>query len=81
MGSQRNDNPRGLAELSATALEKLRKLEFELRKRVDTTSDELYLSGADEAPAKYRSLVDEYYRALSKGPGANGSTGVKGQVK
>jgi hypothetical protein len=67
MQSRRSaDDPRGLAELTATALDKMRKLEFELRKRVDTTSDELYLSGADEAPPQYRSLVNEYYRELSK---------------
>jgi hypothetical protein len=60
-------DPRELAELSTAALDKLRKLEFELRKRTDTTSDALYLSGADDAPPQYRSLIDEYYRALSKG--------------
>jgi hypothetical protein len=60
-------DPRELADLSTAALDKLRKLEFELRKRTDTTSDELYLSGADDAPPQYRSLIDEYYRALSKG--------------
>jgi hypothetical protein len=60
-------DPRELAELSTAALDKLRKLEFELRKRTDTTSDALYLSGGDDAPPQYRSLIDEYYRALSKG--------------
>jgi hypothetical protein len=60
-------DPRELADLSTAALDKLRKLEFELRKRTDTTSDELYLSGSDDAPPQYRSLIDEYYRALSKG--------------
>jgi hypothetical protein len=59
-------DPRELADLSTAALDKLRKLEFELRKRTDTTSDALYLSGSDDAPPQYRSLIDEYYRALSK---------------
>jgi len=62
-----NTNPSGLQELSAAALDKMKKLEFDLRKRTDTTSDDMYLSGADEAPTKYRPLVDEYFRALSKG--------------
>jgi len=67
MGQQRADtNFAGLGALSAAALEKLQKLELELRKRTDTTSNELYLSGADQAPPKYRPLVDEYYRELSR---------------
>jgi len=68
-GDQVNVNPSGLQELSAAALDKMKKLEFDLRKRTDTTSDEMYLSGADEAPTKYRPLVDEYFRELSKRSG------------
>jgi hypothetical protein len=68
-------NFQGMSELTAAALEKLQKLEFELRKRVDTTSNELYLSGAEEAPARYRSRVDNYFRELSRGQpaGSNGA--------
>jgi len=61
------DNSAELRALENTALDKMKKLEFDLRKRTDTTSDDMYLSGADEAPTKYRPLVDEYFRALSKG--------------
>ena len=57
--------PTGLSELSAAALEQIRRLEFDLRRRTDTTSDELYLAGRDDAPVRYRALVDEYFRALS----------------
>ena len=32
--------------------------------RLYTSSDELYLSGADQAPPRYRPLVDEYFRAV-----------------
>ena len=56
----------GLQELSAAALDRLKRLEFELRRRTDTTSDELYLAGRDDAPVRYRALVDEYFRALSQ---------------
>jgi hypothetical protein len=67
MGQQRADGDfSGLSALSAAALERLQKLELELRKKTDTTSNELYLSGAEQAPPKYRPLVDEYYRELSK---------------
>ena len=59
-------DPRGLQELTASALETLRKLEFDLRKRTDPTSNELYLSGADDAPAQYRPMVSEYFRELSR---------------
>jgi hypothetical protein len=61
-----SSNPKGLAELSATALDKLKKLEFDLRKRVDTTNDQLYLSGSEDIPAPYKGLASEYYRRLSK---------------
>jgi hypothetical protein len=71
MGSGRLDgDPRGLQELTASALETLRKLEFDLRKRTDPTSDELYLAGADDAPPQYRPLVNEYFRGLSQQNGA-----------
>jgi hypothetical protein len=59
-------NPEGLKALSTAALDKMKKFEFELRKRLDTTSDELFLSGAEEVPNKYRPLVDDYHRELSK---------------
>ena len=52
--------------LAAEALEKMRMVEFNLRKRLDTTSDELFLSGAEEAPVRYRSQIEEYYRELSR---------------
>jgi len=66
-GDDVNVDSSGMQQLAATALDKMKKLEFDLRKRTDTTSDEMYLSGADEAPTKYRPQVDEYFRALSKG--------------
>jgi hypothetical protein len=70
MGSGRLDgDPRGLQQLTASALETLRKLEFDLRKRTDPTSNELYLSGADDAPPQYRPMVSEYLRELSRRSG------------
>jgi len=58
--------PSGLQQLSAAALDRMKKLEFDLRQRTDTTSDQLYLAGSEDAPVKYRSLVDEYFRSLSQ---------------
>ena len=66
-------NADNIAGLSQAALDKIKKIEFELRKRTDTSNDELFVSGGDDAPAKYRALVDEYYRELSKKSGAAAS--------
>jgi hypothetical protein len=55
-----------LQALSATALDRMKKLEFELRQRVDTTSDQLYLSSMEEVPDRYQALVDQYHRELSR---------------
>jgi hypothetical protein len=59
-------DPRGLQQLSAAALEKLKKVDLDLRKRTDTTSNQLLLSGSEDVPAAYRPLVAEYSKALGK---------------
>lgn len=67
-------DPRQLQELSAQAVEKLSKLELDLRKRVDTSNDDLTLSGSEEMPTGFKDLVQEYYRTLSKKAGSGSST-------
>jgi hypothetical protein len=59
-------DPAGLEKLQAAALERLKKFEFELRKRVDSDHDALSLSGSDEVPAGFRQAIEEYYRSLAK---------------
>ena len=59
-------DPAGLEKLQAAALDRLKKFEFELRKRVDSDHDALSLSGSDEVPAGFRQAIEEYYRSLSK---------------
>ena len=49
MGNQTVTRP-GCRELSAAALDNMKKLEFELRKATDTSSDELFVSGGDATP-------------------------------
>ena len=62
-------DPRGLQQLSAAALEKLKKVDLDLRKRTDTTSNQLLLSGSEDVPAAYRPLVEEYSKALGRKQG------------
>jgi hypothetical protein len=62
-------DPVEMQQLSAVALDKLKKLEFDLRKRTDTTNNELFLSGSEEVPAKSKDTIYEYFRQLAKRAG------------
>jgi len=57
--------PRGLPQLLA-AVDRLKRFEFDLRKKVETDDQRLFLSGSDEVPVGFREAVEEYYRALAK---------------
>ena len=59
-------NPSGLQELFSTAVQRFKALEFEIRKRVDTTSEQMFLSGSEDVPPAFRSLIEEYSRRLAK---------------
>jgi hypothetical protein len=59
-------DPASLAALQASALDKLKKFEFNLRKKAEGSEQPLMLSGSDEVPAGFRSAIEEYYRALAK---------------
>jgi hypothetical protein len=59
-------DPIGLQQLYATALDKMKKLEYDLRKRTDTANDELYISGSEDIPKLWESIIQQYYRNLSK---------------
>ena len=69
---QRLDNdriyadPRGLEQLQAAALDKLKKFEFGLRRKADTGNESLSLSGSDQVPDGFRQAIEEYYRSLAK---------------
>ena len=70
LGNEKNlQNPQGLQDLYATAVQKFKALEFEIRKRVDTGNEQLYLSGSEDVPASFKSLIEEYYRSLAKKSG------------
>lgn len=59
-------DPTNLAMLQAAALEKLKKFEYDLRKKTDGGGQPLSLSGSDEVPAGFRTAIEEYYRALAR---------------
>jgi hypothetical protein len=67
-------DPVGLQTLQGQVLDKMQKIEFDLRKRVDTTNDSLYLSGSEDVPPTFRNLVEEYSRRLAKKPTGGGTT-------
>jgi hypothetical protein len=59
-------DPKALEQLQAAALDRLKKFEFDLRKKVGSDNNELSLSGSEEVPAGFRQDVEEYYRKLAK---------------
>jgi len=59
------DDPAALARLQAQLVEGFRRLEFDLRRRLDE-GGEVLLSASDDVPPEYRALVEEYYRALAR---------------
>ena len=63
---QAYDNVASLQQLQSAALTKAQQLELNLRRRLDTTSDQLFLSGSEDVPPQFKSLIEEYYRRLSK---------------
>jgi Domain of unknown function (DUF4175) len=69
---QRFDNdrmyvdPRGLELLQAAALDKLKKFEFGLRRKIESNNESLSLSGSDQVPEGFRQAIEEYYRSLAK---------------
>ena len=55
-----------LAELQAAVSDGLRRFEFDLRRKVEGEASDVRLTGSDDVPAEFKSLVEEYYRSLAK---------------
>jgi hypothetical protein len=67
LGNEKNlSNPGQLQDLFATAVQKYKALEFEIRKRVDTSNDQMFLSGSEDVPPAFKSLIEQYYRTIGK---------------
>jgi hypothetical protein len=57
-----------VAQLQQSLRESLRQVEFSLRREVEGDGvNRVFTSGADAVPNGFRSLVEEYYRRLSRG--------------
>ncbi len=59
-------DPKGLEQLQAAAIDRLKKFEFMLRRKAETGNDSLSLSGSDQVPDGFRQAIEEYYRSLAK---------------
>ena len=59
-------DPGSLAKLQAESLDKLKRFEFGLRRKIEGGNESLALSGSDEVPAGFRQAIEEYYRSLAK---------------
>lgn len=61
-------DPLGMALLQESVIAGLKEFEFTLRRAFAAGDAERYLTGgSDEVPPRYRDLVEEYYRSLSRG--------------
>ena len=62
-------DPRALAGIHEEMLDRLKRIEFTLRREVEGEADRSAptLTGTDEVPDGYRTLVEEYYRSLARG--------------
>ena len=59
-------DPRSLDALQAAALEKLKTMEFGLKKKADGKDLPITLSGSEEVPVGFRDAIQEYYRSLAR---------------
>ena len=55
-----------LARLQGAVSDGLRRFEFGLRRAAEGDAKDVLLSGSDEVPAEFKSLVEEYYRSLAR---------------
>jgi hypothetical protein len=67
-GAEAFQNLQQVADLQSQLRESLMRVEFTLRREVEGDGvNQPVLSGSDAVPAGFRTLVEEYYRSLSRG--------------
>jgi DNA anti-recombination protein RmuC len=59
-----------LTRLQAQVTDSAKRVEYDLRRRLEAKQGQTLLSGSDEVPEQFRKVVEQYYRSLSKGPEA-----------
>jgi hypothetical protein len=59
-----------LARLQAQVTDSAKRVEYDLRRKLEAKEGQVLLSGSDEVPEQFRKVVEQYYRSLSKGPDA-----------
>ncbi len=55
-----------LERLQTFVAEGMKRLEYGLRRKVGDDTDRALVNGSDEVPAEFKTLVEEYYRSLSR---------------
>ena len=55
-----------LQRLQSLVAEGLKRFEFGLRRQAEAGDNTIVLSGSDEGPEEFRTLVQEYYRSLAR---------------
>jgi hypothetical protein len=68
-----------LQRLQAQVTASAKRIEYDLRRKLEAKEGQVLLSGSDEVPEQFRRVVEQYYRSLSKGPEttAPGAAGAK----
>ena len=57
-----------IARLQSQVTDSAKRVEYDLRRRLEAREGQVLLSGSDEVPEQFRKVVEQYYRSLSKGP-------------
>ena len=66
-------DPMEVLRLQSELVETIKQLEFRLRREFAAGDEgEIFLYQSGDVPEEYRALVEEYYRALSRGRGNEG---------
>ena len=57
-----------LSRLQSQITEQMKRFEFGLRRQADANANAIVLTGTDEVPEDFRTLVQEYFRSLARSP-------------
>ena len=60
--------PASCLRLQRQVADSMKRFEYGLRRKVEGDANQVVVSGTDEVPEQFRTLVEQYYRSLSKAP-------------